>query len=191
MELSEAIQGRRSVRTFTGAPVAKDILENILATALWAPSGMNTQNWHFVVVGGKKADEIRNISREAFETHTLANLQVVFAERPEIVEANRRFSADLGAAPVVICAYRIPTLEGDRTDIQSVAAAIQNLLLLIHQEGLGACWMTGPVYLAEKINQVTGVDDKTLQAIIPVGHPQGSFPIPKRREGKIAWIGWD
>ncbi len=56
--------------------------------------------------------------------------------------------------------------------IQSVASAIAHLLLILHQMGLGAVWMTGPIQAKEEIEKIlkvpAGLD---LVAFIPVGYP--------------------
>jgi len=191
MEIEEAIIGRRSVRKFLDKPVSKDKIQKILDLAVWAPSGMNTQNWYFVVLMGEKVDKVRHVAKKSFEQYIRASLNKMYPDRPEIVDYNSKFSANLGGAPVVVCVYRSPTVEGDLTDLQSVAAAIQNFMLVSYQEGLGACWMIGPVHLSDEIDKITGVIDRKLQAVIPLGYPDGSFPVPRRKEGRIEWIGWD
>ncbi len=191
MELEEAIRKRRSVRSFKRDPVPRDVLQKVLDLAQWAPSGMNQQNWYFVVVRGPKVDQLRQVAREAFAEHVRPHLERVFADRPQVIEATGRFFDQLGGAPVVLCVYHTPSVEGPLTDLQSVAAAVQNLLLAACQEGLGACWMTGPVHLAEKINHITGVHDKQLQAIVPIGYPAVEPIAPKRKQDRVLWIGWD
>ena len=54
MDLYEAIKGRRSVRRLKPDPVPKEVLERIFEMATRAPSGMNLQNWHFVVITGER-----------------------------------------------------------------------------------------------------------------------------------------
>lgn len=54
MDLYEAIKGRRSIRGFKPDPVPKEVLERIFEMAIWALSGMNLQNWYFVVVTGDR-----------------------------------------------------------------------------------------------------------------------------------------
>jgi nitroreductase len=80
-------------------------------------------------------------------------LQQLYAEKPKIIEATRRFFKRLGEAPIVVCAYFEPANREDVTSFQNVAAAIQNLLLVAHAEGLGTCWMTGPVTVANEISR--------------------------------------
>jgi nitroreductase len=191
MELKDAIRQRRSIRHFKDALIQKGKIEELINLAVWAPSGMNQQNWHFVVVTGSMRDELIEISRRSFDLHIEKSLHKVFKGKEAIIQASSRFFSTLGDAPVIVCVYRIETVEGELTDIQSVAAAIENFLLLLHEEGLGGCWMTGPVHLEDEINRLLVVEGMKLQALIPVGIPENTPPTPKRKEGRIAWIGWD
>ena len=57
--------------------------------------------------------------------------------------------------------------------IQSVAAGIAYLLLALHQLGLGATWMTGPLSLTKgEVEKLIGVPSNiSIIALIPVGYP--------------------
>jgi len=191
MELKEVIKNRRSIRKFKDTHIQKEKIEGLLNLAMWAPSGMNRQNWYFVVVEGKVKDKLIEVSKRAFKEFIYESLKEVFKDRETVIKESEKFFYNLGNAPVVICVYRSRTIEGELTDIQSVAAAVENLLLLIHEEGLGGCWMTGPVHLENEINEILGVKSKKLQAIIPLGVPDIIPPTPKRKGGRIEWIGWD
>ena len=118
-------------------------------------------------------------------------LQKLYAEKPKIIEATRRFFKRLGGAPVVICAYFEPANAEDVTSFQNVAAAIQNLLLVAHAEGLGTCWMTGPVTVADEINRFLGVEDMTLVAVIPMGYPDEIPKVPPRRPDRVVYQGFE
>ena len=189
MDLHEAIKGRRSVRKFRKSPLEKELIEDIFETALWAPSGMNRQNWKFFVLAGERKEELVSISSTSFE-YLEPELQKLFADKPKIVEATRRFFNRLGEAPVVVCAYFEPANIEDVTSFQNVAAAIQNLLLVAYSRGLGSCWMTGPVYVAEKINRFLGIENMTLVAIIPMGYPDETPKVPPRRPERVVYQGF-
>lgn len=49
-EMREHFDRRRSIRDFSDTPVSRDVLEEIIRTAVSAPSGANKQPWTFVVV---------------------------------------------------------------------------------------------------------------------------------------------
>ncbi len=59
MTFDDVILGRRSIRGYLPAPVPRAIIEDVLALAMRAPSSMNTQPYHFHVVGGDALDAIR------------------------------------------------------------------------------------------------------------------------------------
>ena len=50
MEVFETIKHRRSVREFTGEPIPKEALIQIVNAGRWAPSGYNRQPWEFIIV---------------------------------------------------------------------------------------------------------------------------------------------
>jgi nitroreductase len=58
MDVITAITDRRSVRAFLPKPVPPDVISQILETARWAPSGVNTQPWHVAVLGPAARDSI-------------------------------------------------------------------------------------------------------------------------------------
>ena len=50
MDLLEGIYTRRSIRQYTGEPVAREHLIEIVKAGMWAPSGLNNQPWRFAIV---------------------------------------------------------------------------------------------------------------------------------------------
>ena len=146
------------MRKFKPDPPPKKTIEKILEMATWAPSGMNLQNWYFVVIAGDRIDALVEITSKGYD-HIEPVLKDVFADNPMVVEFTRKFFKRLGGAPLLVFAYYEPTKERPETSIQTVAAAIENLLLAAHAEGLGACWMTGPVHVAREINEALGIRD--------------------------------
>ena len=190
MDLYEAIKERRSVRKFKNTPVSKDLIEKIFEVALWAPSGMNRQNWKFFVLAGERKEELVSISSTSFQ-YLEPQLQQLYAEKPKIIESTRRFFKRLGEAPIVVCAYFEPANREDVTSFQNVAAAIQNLLLVAHAEGLGTCWMTGPVTVANEISRFLGVQNMTLVAITPMGYPDETPKVPPRKPDRVVYQGFE
>ena len=63
----------------------------------------------------------------------------------------------------------------------------QNFLLLAHEAGLGACWMTGPLWVEQAILSYLGYPDWGLVGITPVGWPDQSPPMPPRKHETIEW----
>lgn len=188
MELEEAIKGRRSIRKFKSHPVPKEKIEKILELAMWAPSGMNRQDWYFVVVQGEKKEKLLQIFSSAFEIFR-PRLEKVFADKPKIVEGMKIFFETYGGAPVFILAYagRGST---DQWDTHSTAVAIQNLMLAAYAEGLGTVWTDGILVKEAEINALLGIQERKLVAVIPIGYPDEVPRVPPRREGRVQWIGF-
>ena len=55
--------------------------------AVWAPSGMNRQEWYFVAVQGPKKDALLKIFGSVFEV-VKPNLEKVFADKPKIIKGH-------------------------------------------------------------------------------------------------------
>jgi len=191
MNFEEVIKTRRSIRKFKPDIVIMETVEKVLEIASWAPSAMNTQNWKFIVITGEKVGKLREIASQAFKEHVKFDLEKIFSKYPKIIESTGKYFDTLGGAPVVVCVYRKETVEGLIPDIESVAAATQNLVLAAHYHGLGACWMTGILPLADKINEITGETEFALQAIVTIGYPDMEPKAPPRKPGRIEWLGWD
>jgi nitroreductase len=64
VDVSEAVKSRRAVRGFTDEPVPVGVLERVLSTAAWAPSGSNLQPWRIYVVTGAALARLKKVAVE-------------------------------------------------------------------------------------------------------------------------------
>lgn len=204
MDLREIVRQRRSIRKYEKREIPRDILNEVLEDALWAPSGTNRQNWQIVAVRGAQRDKLVRAVASAGE-HMKPRLEKLFKEK--MVKITLQFFKDLGGAPVVLLVYIPKTAVDIRPDMSSTerhyiehqrfnnlsgaAALIQNILLLAKAKGLGTCWMTAPKYVEDEINEVMGVEEQELVAVIPIGYPDQDPPAPPRKGDKIRWVGFD
>jgi len=201
MDTYEALLHRRSVRKYLKDPVAPEIINKIMTAALWAPSGSNSQPWRFYVATGKKRDELLDAmiaasgpdapSVEAYDEL----VERVEKTRQNIPEGNteetgiRRMSED-GAkfirfgslrfyqAPVMIV-VATPKQFG-ATSHQSIGAAIQNILLAAHAEGLATCWLGMPLIYRDTLIDILHIlKDEVLVTSISLGYPDKASPINK------------
>ena len=143
----EAIRTRRSVRQFTKEPISDEVMNQILESGLWAPSGKNNQPWKFAVI------------RDPVLKESLATL----THSRSIIQG----------APVCIGVFLDHSRVYDRTkDVQAVGACIQNMLLTIHSQGLGGVWLGEILKNKEKTGELLGAGkDLELMAIVAFGHP--------------------
>lgn len=155
----ETIMTRTSVRKYADRSVEKEKIEAMLRAGMAAPTAVNKQPWHFVVINDK-------------------------AKLNELAAANPRAKM-LQAAPlaIVVCGDMTKALQGKGQEywIQDCSAATENILLAAHAQGLGAVW-TG-VYPMDNRIQPLSKTLKLPETVIPlctivIGYP-AEQPKPK------------
>ena len=181
MDVFTAIKERRSCRAFLPDPIPDEVIGKILESAVWAPSPMNLQPWEFIVVTGA---QVKDAIRKEAETR-----------RDELLEKSGwkwlgRYAVDfLSIAPVLIAVVGDPErtgadkfLDGGGLCYQhACAAAVQNMLLCAHAEGLGSLWYT--LYDSEKMRNILGIESgKSPLAIVCLGKPAGDPLQTPRKE---------
>ncbi len=183
MELSEllaVVRGRRSIRRYTPAPVSRAAIEHALEAARWAPSAHNRQPWRFaVVIDPAQRAGLAGAMGQRFRTDLLAD-----GLSPDAVEAQVARSVQrITTAPALIAVFLSMRdmdyypderrQQAERTmAVQSTSLAVQNLLLALHIQGLGACWMCAPLFCPEVVRDALDVPaDWEAQALITVGEP--------------------
>jgi len=156
------IFGRRSIRAYQQAPVSDEIVSDLLAAAMAAPSACAKDPWRFVVVRDRPT------------------LQALAAALP-----NGRMIAD---APVgiVVCGDLAAAHGGELSYLlQDCSAAIENLLLAVHALGLGACWLgVHPRQpRIEAFTEILGLPDTIVPvSAIALGWPAEEKPARTRFE---------
>ncbi len=180
-------RGRRSVRAFTDRPVPRAALEELLEAAAWAPSPHGRQPWRFVVLTRAEAKARLAAAMGAEWRATLAQ----DGEPAEVVArrlANSHARIREAPALVLACLYladldHYPDEQRQRAEetmaIQSLGAAIQNLLLAAYAQGLDAGWMCAPLFSPDAVRAALDLDAALIpHALIPIGYAARD---PKRR----------
>lgn len=191
MDARECLLTRRSVRKYKDDPVPDEVLERVLECALAAPSAINLQHWHFVVLRSPEAmARLREIMGRVTEKFRPV-LEARFAGRPETVRETEHFLVSLGGAPVCVLAYFLKDSYPDRDGaMQSVSAALENLLLGAWAEGLGTCWMSAPQRMGfgEELRAAFAPDKGEFVAAVSLGWPGQAPKMPPHREGRVTWM---
>lgn len=208
MELKQAISERVSIRHFLGDPVPKKDIEYIIGMSALAPSAGNAQMWHFVVLTNTAViKELSDVVQDkAYQIMNLPGME----DFKQTVENILKFSVFFGQAPALIAVIMEPYhsrseeilvklgLSYDEArkmrgfpDVQSIGAAIQNILLAAYELGYGTCWMTGPLFARVELEKILKVEKpRELIALIPLGKPaETPAPRPRKPIGEIiTWI---
>ena len=153
------IMTRTSIRQYTDEPVSKADIETMLRAGMAAPTAVNRQPWHFVVINSKE-------------------------KLAELAGSNPRGGMLKQAAlAIVVCGNMDKALQGPAQGfwVQDCSAATENILLAANALGLGAVW-TGLYPDENRAGEVAKIL-KLPQAFIPlctivIGHP-AERPQPK------------
>ena len=116
-----------------------------MAAGATAPSAVNMQHWYFVAVQDPAAlEEVKAIMGGVVEKFQPV-LEERFSRHPEQIGITNRFLSTLGGAPVCLLVFMLKPDYPDRDGaMQSVSAAIENVLLAAWAKGIGSCWLSAP-----------------------------------------------
>ena len=141
---------RRSIRKFTSEPVSDEQIRDLLEAAMAAPSAINMQPWHFIVV-----------------------------REPAVLEGLRKvlpFGKMAAPLAIVVCGDfgNAKRLVAENFWVQDCSAATENLLLAVPALGLGAVWCgVSPIKTMVKlVSEVLDLPSTLIPLnVIFVGHP--------------------
>ena len=206
MELKESIELRKSTRAYRREPVPREVLREILQSALRAPSWGNTQPWKMTVVGKS--------ALQAIIAESVERIQAGEGLRPDVAmpgawpkELDRRYKENgrrlfevLGiergnqekrnahrlnmfrffGAPQAIYLHQDRTLSA--YSLFDAGLLAQNIALLAEEQGLGTCLLGVTVLFPEVIRKYTGIPDTDRIVIgLAIGYPDDDAPINRFR----------
>jgi nitroreductase len=160
MDLESAIRTRRTHKAYGSEPVARELLDELLELARWAPNHNLTNPWRFRVVGPE----------------ALARLKE--AAGPEA-------ATKLDRAPTLIAASALQCDDPvrDAEDFAAAACAVYVVLLAAHARGLAGYWRTPEVLRTAAGRAAVGIpDDERVLGLIHLGPPRQERDAPERAE---------
>ncbi|NHJ33615.1 MAG: nitroreductase [Asgard group archaeon] len=165
MTFDEIIANRRSIRRFKKKSIKKEYIEAILDAGNKAPSAKNLQHWRFHVYQGEAKDKLVKFILEEFDK---------ISSDPGVHPYARYSFEIMDQAPIAILVYTAQVMDHPaRPDIQSVSAAIQNILLKAQELGIGSLWICDVLYIDKKIMKFVDTE-MPLLAAVSLGYPDES-----------------
>lgn len=191
IELHQLIRDRRAIRRYQDLPVEKEIVERLIDTALWAPSAHNRQPWRFAVLTDKGliANLADAMGAQLYQDRLNDGDPLENIERDVI-----RSRARIVGAPLIIVVFLSMSDMDSYADtrrqnaehmmaVQSVSMAAQNLWLLAHAEGLGACWLCAPLFVPDIVRDLLSLPaDWEAQGLMTLG-----WPAEERSKSRRPW----
>jgi nitroreductase len=156
MDALKLIKSRRSVRKFSKTDIPDKTLEKILDAGRFAPSGLNNQPWKFMILDGKEKDALAEFTHYSYIVKGANKLILVFLDRKSSYNPEK--------------------------DLMAIGACIQNMLLCIHSQALGACWLGEILNQRSRIQKLLKLTKNlSLKAVLAVGNP---LSVPKKSNRK-------
>ncbi len=155
----QSIEKRRSIRKYLPDDISDDMMLELLESARLAPSGNNTQPWHFIVVKERrKREEIAKVSHNQSWMLTAPVFLVCIADASVRIK-DRNYKAHENSPEVDL-----------KKVIRDTAIAVEHIVLSASDKGLGTCWVA---WLEQKdIRPVLNIpDDKYVVCILTIGYP--------------------
>lgn len=185
-------------------PVEPELIDECIELAAQAPTGSNSQGWHFLVVTDPaKRARLGELYREGFEMF-YGDRDAAFAGMPQddpgyletqhrVVDSAAYLAEHMGEVPVHV----IPCIEGKVTEGPvalhagiwgSLLPAAWSFCLAARSRGLGTCWTTLHLIKEQEAAELLGIPPHVMQgALIPVAHTKGTDfkPGPRRDLDRI------
>jgi nitroreductase len=195
VDLYEAMRCAPTSRRFTGDPVSAQALRRALDAARFAPSGGNRQGWRVVVVRDPDTRrELRDLYLPAWRAYMEAIGVAPMLAEPERFDEGRvrmlrradEYANRLDEVPVhFVVGVRLPDLAVTDANLPrqsivggaSVYPFVQNLLLALRGEGLGAALTTLLVPAEERVRELLEIPEEVaIAAHIGAGHRADPWP---------------
>lgn len=203
MNFDDVVLGRRSIRAFKQQPVARGVIEEVIALATRAPSSMNTQPWHLHVLTGEPLDRIRAENTERMLTGVPPskesrgtgsyegdhrNRQVEIAVQLFQAMGIARDDKDKRQdwilrgfrqfdAPVsIVVTYDRVLREGDIAQFDC-GALVNGLVNAAWSRGLGCVVNSQGIMHSPVVREHAGIpEDQVIMICVAMGYPDESFP---------------
>lgn len=149
MEIQKALLNRRSIRKYKDQKIIKENIDKILKAAMYAPSAMNLQAWHFIVIDDKE------IMIETIKSIPYA----------EILRQS--------ATAIIVCGDS-SVEKNESWLLQNCSAAIQNILISAYGLGIGSCWIA--IHGMDDVYKNIKTQFKLPENIVPVSLISLGYP---------------
>jgi len=159
MEIDETIKRRRSIRKYQDREIQDSTIKELLALATCAPSSMNGQPWHFIVIRAEKTKEQLAEIKNRYCPVEKQNYRADFLRKAPVI--------------IVVCVDKQKSYE---REIENGVLATGHLLLAAYSRGLGSVYLSayreGEPRISSEIRDILNIPQHLDPiTIVPLGYP--------------------
>jgi nitroreductase len=187
----ETIRRRRSIGKMTEQRPTHEQIERVLEAATHAPNHHKVEPWRFFVLAGKAREELGSIMQASLK----ARMEDTSSDKAQAI-LNKERQKPLRAPVLIVVAsqHLQDTKTVDIENVEAVAAAVENMLLVAEEMGLAAMWRTGDAAYDPQVKRWLALSPEDhIVAFLYLGFP--AIPVLERNpapaETKTAWLGWE
>ena len=188
-------------------PVPPEIIAECLEIAIQAPTGGNSQGWHFMIVtdAAKKA-QIGELYKESFYIYARSRQEQMESrgsrehdadQQGRVVKSAVYLAQNMHKVPLMV----IPCIEGRVENLEpmaqaglygSILPAAWSLMFALRARGLGAAWTTLHLRYEKEIAEILGIPNHITQAaLLPVAYYNGEDFKPAKRVPAVEVTSWN
>ena len=191
MNTYESILTRRSTRKYLNKPVSKELLEKIIETGRYSPSGGNSQSNHFIVIQNKQIiDRLVKMVEKAFSKMEIT--ENMYRSLQNSINLSKKggyvFSYN---APVLIIVANKKDYGNNQADC---ALALENMMLEANELDLGSCyinqlkWLNEDQKILSYLQSLGMNEDERVYGSLIVGYPDTNDGKPLRKGNEVTWL---
>lgn len=177
------IETRRSIRKYTQGTISEQDIREIIEAAIKAPSAKNRQPWKFMIIQNEAKKQMLDAFRKGIQREE-SGAALLPDSRRHIASA--KYTVDImEQTPVIIFVINTdgPGIFAPRSqeeqvyelaNIQSISAAIQNILLAAQEKGLGSLWICDIFFAYKELCEWMDTDGELIAAValgVPAENP--------------------
>lgn len=212
MDVSTAVDKRKSVRAFLEQPVDDQLIADLLEKAARAPSGGNVQPWRIYVVNGTAAERFkafvagRDLERPAYDIYPrelgepyrtsrwelgeqmYASIGIPREDKPARLRHVARNYEPFGAPAAVFCFVDRQMGPPQWSDL---GMFLQTFMLLAEEAGLGTCAQESWAMREQAVTEFVGAPDELrIFCAIALGYEDTAHPINNFRSPRLPLADW-
>jgi len=178
-EITEVIKNRRTIypEQYTERKIHKEIVEDVLNNAIWAPTHGKTQPWRFQVFMNESRNELSSFLSDLYSKQYQG-------EAFNKVKFNKLKNRPL-ESPVVIAVTMTPDVNkkiSEIEEVEAVACAIQNMYLTCTAYGIGGFWSTPKLMYTQEMNSFLELKEgEKCLGLFYMGYPAIDWPKGQRK----------